>query len=120
MRDCHVQDLDFVCGVRALGRDAPALGLHEIVLVVNTNFRFFRHYIALNHGQVAADGPLVVFGGHRNLEVVEVFTGVNLESRLVSLEGDTVSDPGTEHHLRALHEVVHAILHGGHESLLVN
>ena len=55
-----------------------------------------------------------------DLVVVEVLPGVDLESGLVRLEGDSEADSGAEHHLRALHEVVHHVLQGGNERLLVD
>ena len=41
---------------------------------------------------------------------MEVLSGENLKTRLIVLVGDTIPHSGAEHHLRALHEVVHHIL----------
>ena len=51
---------------------------------------------------------------------MEILPSIDLESGLVGLERDTVSYFGTEHHLGALHKVVHAILKLWHECLLVD
>jgi hypothetical protein len=51
---------------------------------------------------------------------VEILPSVDLESGLVGLESETVSYSGTEHHLGALHKIVHTILKSWHESLLVD
>ena len=45
---------------------------------------------------------------------------VHLEPWLVSLVGDTVPNFGAEHHLRALHEVVHTVLEGWFACVLIN
>lgn len=47
-------------------------------------------------------------------------SGVDLNTRLVGLECNTISNSRSEHHLRALHEVVHAILKLWHKCLFVD
>lgn len=47
-------------------------------------------------------------------------SGVDLNTRLVGLECNTISNSRSEHHLRALHEIVHAILKLWHKCLFVD
>jgi hypothetical protein len=49
-----------------------------------------------------------------------VLSGVDLNTRLVSFECNTISNSRSEHHLRALHEIVHAILKLWHKCLFVD
>jgi hypothetical protein len=49
-----------------------------------------------------------------------VLSGVNLNTWLVCFECNTVSNSCSEHHLRALHKVVHTIFKLWHKSLFIN
>ena len=51
---------------------------------------------------------------------MELLPGINMESRLVSLECDAIAYLGAKHHLGALHEVVHDVLQSWLKSLLVD
>jgi len=51
---------------------------------------------------------------------VPILPCVNLESWLICLVSDSISDSGTKHHLGAPHEVVHYVLQTWLEGLLVN
>ena len=90
------------------------------MLVINTNLGFLSHDIGFHIGKIASNRSLIVLGGDGNFEVVEILSGVNLEPRLVCLEGNSVKHSSTEHHLRASHKVVHAILKSWNECLLVD
>jgi len=65
-------------------------------------------------------GTLIVVGGYSDFEIVEKLSSINLKAWLICLESDTISDPGTKHHLRALHKVVHAVLQPGHKCFLID
>lgn len=51
---------------------------------------------------------------------MEKLPDIDLESGLIGLERDSVSYSGAEHHLGALHKVVHTIFQSWHESFLVD
>lgn len=92
----------------------------EGALVVDSDSGLLTHDVGVHRSKIGSSGTLVVVLSDAHLEVVVELSGVDLESRLVSLVGDTVSNLGAEHHLGALHEVVHDVLEPGHASLLVD
>ena len=47
-------------------------------------------------------------------------SSIDLNTRLIRFECDTISNSCSEHHLRALHKVVHAIFKLWHKSLFIN
>lgn len=49
-----------------------------------------------------------------------IFSCVDFEIFLVGLVGDTISDLAAKHHLITVHEVVHNVFKGWHESDWVN
>ena len=49
-----------------------------------------------------------------------VLSGIDLNTRLVGLECNTISNSRSEHHLRALHKVVHTILQLWHKCLFID
>lgn len=51
---------------------------------------------------------------------MHVFSLIDVKALLAFLVGDAVPNPFTEHHLVAVHEIVHYILQLGHEVLEVN
>ena len=82
----------------------------EILVVIDHDVSLISHDIGIDRWKILAKSTLVVFGIRVNLEVVIVFTSVDLEAWLISLVGDTESNSGSKHHLGALHGVIHDIL----------
>lgn len=102
-----VEDLDTLVAIwnlPLLSDDA------EILVVVDHDVLLVGHHIGVDRWKVLAESTLVIFGIGVDLEVVVVFTSVDLEARLISLICDSESNSGTKHHLGALHGVIHDIL----------
>jgi len=120
LRNSHVEDLDFVSAALALSWDRPALGGLEVMLVINSNLGLLSHDIRFHVGKITSYRSLIVLGRNGNFEVVEILSRVNLEPRLVCFKGNSVEYSSTEHHLRARHKVIHAILKSWKKGFLVD
>jgi hypothetical protein len=90
------------------------------VLIVNTNLCFFSHYVGIDGTEVRANSSFKILISDGNLEVMVEFSSVNLNTRLICFECDTISYSCSKHHLRALHKVVHAIFKLWHKSLFID
>lgn len=69
-----------------------------------------RHDIGVERSQRAAFGSLEVLVGYSDFKVVKLLPLVDNKPFLTSLENYTRSNLWTEHHLRAVHVVIHHVL----------
>ena len=82
----------------------------EVFLIVDAEFGSLSHNKGLHSSKVGADSLFEVLVIDTNFEVMVILPRVDLESWLISLESYSVSYSGTEHHLRTIHKVPHAVL----------
>ena len=120
LRLLHAYDLIWLSCLSREQFDWNFIVLSEGFRVIHQNLVYFCDQKRLQRHQLKHFGPLEIRIVYRGLNVVNIFSSVYFEALLASLVSNTVFDPTSKHHLRAVHVISHHIFKDGHVSFPVD
>jgi hypothetical protein len=123
-RDLHGDDLIGLPLIRVLFDevylDLTLFYLLKVVNIVEFDNVDFADQESIHGVDWEATGAIEVILHHSDPEVMDILASVDVNGLIVRLVGNTVLHFATEHHLGAIHEVLHHILQLWHQGLPIN